>query len=200
VPVRISFSSGALLFALAAWTSPASGDPVSSPQDDGLGDSSSTTPPVPDTTVHPPRLQTFQEAEYPAQARALGVEGEVVLELEIDPDGAVMSSRVVKPAGHGFDEAAQAASLKFRFLPARRGDKAVAARIRYLYTFKLSAVPQEDRSRTARPTPAGDRGGRYRSRACDRHSARRQCTRALDRSQWRIHSRPNAVRAMSRSR
>ena len=148
---------GALLCALVTGTSPASGESESPVPDGELDEPSAVTPPGSETTISPPRLQVFEEAEYPAEARSLGLDGEVVLELQIDREGAVTSSRVVEPAGHGFDEAARAASLKFRFVPARRGVETVGARIRYRYTFQLEAMPDERPPQTAHRAPTASR-------------------------------------------
>ncbi|WP_433937095.1 TonB-dependent siderophore myxochelin receptor MxcH [Sorangium cellulosum] len=91
--------------------------------------------------VHPPELIDAAEAAYPEAARAAGEEGSVVLRLTIDAEGRVTSAEVATPAGRGFDEAAQEAALRFRFTPARRGDRSVAARILYRVDFRLPAPP-----------------------------------------------------------
>lgn len=102
--------------------------------------------------VRPPELLELAEAEYPAEARAARQEGRVVLRLRIDAEGRVTRAEVVEPAGNGFDEAAQEAALQFRFAPARRDEKAVAAIILYAYEFSLppEPAPAED----PRPAPA----------------------------------------------
>jgi TonB family protein len=87
----------------------------------------------------PPKLLTFVDASYPAAARAAGLQADVDLELTIDATGAVVGARVVKPAGHEFDEAAVVAARRFVFEPARRGDTAIPARIKYRYVFELAA-------------------------------------------------------------
>src|SRR5688572_10 len=71
--------------------------------------------------VVPPRLVTFVDAEYPAEAQAAGVEANVELEITIGADGTITDVRVVTPVGQGFDEAAVAAARRFVFEPARRG-------------------------------------------------------------------------------
>nr|UZH23221.1 MxcH [myxobacterium MSr12020] len=91
--------------------------------------------------VHPPELLEPAEAVYPAEARAARQEGRVVLRLRIDAEGHVARAEVMEPAGNGFDEAAQQAALQFRFAPARRGEKAVAAVILYAYEFRLPPEP-----------------------------------------------------------
>src|SRR5688572_1523330 len=91
--------------------------------------------------VTPPKLVKFVEAEYPAAAAAAGLEADVDLVLSIDADGRVTAADVSEARGHGFDEAAQAAALAFRFEPARRGDQAVASKILYRYSFHLDQKP-----------------------------------------------------------
>jgi TonB family protein len=87
--------------------------------------------------VRMPELTTFVEAAYPPEALAQKLEADVVLGLTIDPEGRVTAADVVEPAGHGFDEAARDAALRFRFTPAMRGNTPVAVRILYKYTFRL---------------------------------------------------------------
>jgi TonB family protein len=90
-------------------------------------------------TLTPPRVTHFVEAARPASA---GLEGAAVeLELTIAADGALTEAKVVGSAGAGWDEAALAAVKEFTFEPARRGDKAVPARIRYRYTFDPITPP-----------------------------------------------------------
>lgn len=100
--------------------------------------------------VTPPRLVHFEPAPYPKEAEEANVEGNVVLQLDIDRDGHVTSATVVQPAGHGFDEAAVEAAEKFEFEPARRGDVAIKSRILYRYAFTLT--PKEAPKEAA---PAG---------------------------------------------
>ncbi|WP_437967000.1 TonB-dependent siderophore myxochelin receptor MxcH [Sorangium sp. So ce260] len=99
--------------------------------------------------IEPPRLLELAEAEYPPAARAARLEGTVVLKLLIDAAGRVTEAEVTRPAGNGFDEAARAAALRFRFTPARRGGAAVAARILYGVDFRLPAEPPAEPSASA---------------------------------------------------
>jgi TonB family protein len=89
----------------------------------------------------PPKLMTFVDASYPAEAKAAGLQAAVELEMTIDATGKVTDVRAVAPVGNGFDEAAVEAARKFVFEPARRGDRAIPARIRYRYVFELPAEP-----------------------------------------------------------
>ncbi|WP_437879079.1 TonB-dependent siderophore myxochelin receptor MxcH [Sorangium sp. So ce513] len=104
--------------------------------------------------VRPPELIDAVEAAYPEAARAAGEEGSVVLRLTIDAEGRVTRAEVATPAGRGFDEAAQEAALRFRFTPARRGDRSVASRILYRVDFRLPAAAPEAAAPEA-AVPAG---------------------------------------------
>ena len=74
--------------------------------------------PVPHVT--PPQITHFEPAPYPPEAEKLGLEANVILQLDIDKEGKVTKATVTEPAGHGFDEAAVEAAQKFLFEPARR--------------------------------------------------------------------------------
>jgi len=103
-----------------------------------------------DSSLTLPKLVHFAHAEYPSDARSQGIQGEVVLRLTIDTDGRVIESEIEEPAGHGFDEPARAAALRFRFEPARRDGNPVPSRILFRYRFTLTpsqpkATTQEGR-------------------------------------------------------
>ena len=66
-----------------------------------------------------------------------------MLLLDIDEAGKVTDAAIKEGAGHGFDEAAQSAALKFLFRPALRRGEPVKSRILYRYSFHLSAPPRE---------------------------------------------------------
>ena len=68
--------------------------------------------------VQEPALLELVQAAYPAEAEAAGLEGRVLLLIEIDEKGVPSAVSVLEPAGHGFDEAAVAAAQAFRFVPA----------------------------------------------------------------------------------
>lgn len=85
----------------------------------------------------PPALLEAADATYPEEAKTQGLEASVALRLSIDETGQVTKAEVLEPAGHGFDEAAREAVLRFRFAPAKRGEQPTASRINYRYVFKL---------------------------------------------------------------
>ena len=103
--------------------------------------SSSVQQPAEAQAISPPELTHFEQVAYPAEAAEQHVEGNVVLLLEIDELGRVTRATVKEAAGHGFDEAAQSAALKFVFRPASRRDQPVKSRILYRYSFHLQPPP-----------------------------------------------------------
>lgn len=104
----------------------------------GTGDSTQFVP-VPENViaVEPALLEEFK-APYPEEARRMGLEGEVMLRIGIDENGKIREVRVVKRAGHGFDEQAAKAMWRYRFRPARASDgRPVAVRQNFRYVFQL---------------------------------------------------------------
>lgn len=90
------------------------------------------------TLTKAPQLQTFVQASYPEEAARAGIEGEVVLLIDVDAAGKVVRVEIEKPAGHGFDEAARSAANQFVFSPAEAAGKPVDVRITYRYRFTLA--------------------------------------------------------------
>lgn len=84
-----------------------------------------------------PRLKKEIRLPYPAQAKAQGIEGTVILEILIDETGKVRSAKLIQGVGAGLDEAALEAIRSFEFEPAQMENKAVAVKIRYAYKFVL---------------------------------------------------------------
>jgi len=75
---------------------------------------------------------------YPAEMRAQGIEGDVILELTVLPDGSTSDIVVVKSGGAEFDRAAKAQMSAAKFRPATTRDGvAVPSRIRWTYRFEL---------------------------------------------------------------
>lgn len=96
--------------------------------------------PTPQPVIVPPQLVYFQEAKYPEQAFAEGLEAEVVLKLVVAVDGTVSEVEVLEPAGRGFDEAAAAAAKQFLFTPAQRDGAPIPVAIKYVYRFTAEVV------------------------------------------------------------
>jgi protein TonB len=76
---------------------------------------------------------------YPPEAQRLGIEGTVHLRVAVDRQGNVRWVKVIRPAGHGMDEAAKQAMMRFKFRPARTVDGRFVDQIipDYSYTFQV---------------------------------------------------------------
>jgi len=105
-----------------------------------------------------PKLEHFEHAAYPPEAQKDGIQADVVLRLTIDATGKVTNAEVAEPAGHGFDEAAEAAALKFKFSPATVDGKPAPVRILYKYSFTLKPAPPEKQPPPP-PPKIGNLGG-----------------------------------------
>lgn len=75
---------------------------------------------------------------YTDEARALKVEGDVVLEVEFASTGQVKVLRVVRGLGHGLDEMASSAAEKIRFKPATSSGRPVDFRANVTIVFRLT--------------------------------------------------------------
>ncbi len=100
--------------------------------------------------IKEPELLTFVPAEYPKEASEQGLEANVDLVLTIDQEGHVEHADVLAPAGHGFDEAAIAATKRFVFRPAERDGRPVKSKIVYRYSFHFTPAPKAEQ----KPAPA----------------------------------------------
>jgi protein TonB len=77
-------------------------------------------------------------SEYPEEARRLGVEGVVVLNVTVDETGQITEVRVVSDPGHGLGPAAASAYRRFcKFEAGRRGDERVATTVRATLRWEL---------------------------------------------------------------
>lgn len=85
-----------------------------------------------------PSVLNEVKAAYPPEAKAAGVEGQVILSVTVDLEGKVASAKVLSGPGYGLEEAALAAIKKFRFRPAVKGGERVSTEIKYTYTFELN--------------------------------------------------------------
>lgn len=78
------------------------------------------------------------EPPYPAVSRRLGEEGRVLLNVQVEPDGSPRQVRVARSCGYPrLDEAARGAVEKWRFVPARQGERPVAASVNVPIHFRL---------------------------------------------------------------
>lgn len=74
---------------------------------------------------------------YPEIARKAGVEGTVILKIQVDEKGNVVDAKVLKSLGAGLDEAAIAAAMQCKFTPAMQRDKSVKVWVSYPVRFVL---------------------------------------------------------------
>jgi TonB family protein len=87
--------------------------------------------------VSPPHARYTPEPQYPALARAAMFQGLSVLRLIVDPTGKPTDIGIVIPLGLGLDDKAVEAVSQWRFDPAKKDGKPVAARINVEVTFRL---------------------------------------------------------------
>jgi len=86
----------------------------------------------------PPRPLARIHPAYPTQARLRAIEGVVVLQFVVSPDGTTRDIEIVKSEPVDvFDNAAMRAVKRWRFTPGTRGGEPVAVRVRQRVTFKL---------------------------------------------------------------
>ena len=81
-------------------------------------------------------LQTVR-ASYPPMALRMGLEGDVTLRIEVDPEGQVTKAEIIKSGGASFDEEALKAVKQARFAAAQNDGKNVPAEFTYVYRFRL---------------------------------------------------------------
>lgn len=85
---------------------------------------------------------------YPKDANAKGIDGKVVMVIDVAADGSVKSARVETSEPSGiFDAAALEAVKEWKFNPATKNGKAIGSKVRVPITFKsLVATKPGDKS------------------------------------------------------
>jgi TonB family protein len=84
----------------------------------------------------PPRLVSGEAARYPEAARRLQIEGSVLVDVVVEPDGTVGRVNVLESAGSILDLAVITAVRSWRFEPARVEGQAVRVRWQFRQTFR----------------------------------------------------------------
>lgn len=75
---------------------------------------------------------------YPLASRRLGEEGKVLLRVKVSPDGTALSVEIKQSSGFPrLDDAARDAVVRWRFVPARRGDEAIESWVTVPIVFSL---------------------------------------------------------------
>jgi len=70
--------------------------------------------------VTPPEVVKKKDPKYTREAREAELEGLVMVEADIGPDGRVHDARVLRPLGMGLDQRAVDAVKKWKFKPAMK--------------------------------------------------------------------------------
>jgi len=88
--------------------------------------------------VTQPARVTFQDRPvYPFAMRASSMRGEVVVDFIVDIEGRVRNAHVVRSLNPAFDDPAIEAVRKWRFEPARAGDRPIASHMQVPIVFAL---------------------------------------------------------------
>jgi protein TonB len=74
--------------------------------------------------------------DYPAEARALGIEGAIRVRLVVDENGKVTSRVLLNKLGHGLDELALEKAARIEFEPAKDTDDRPVASV-VVWTFRM---------------------------------------------------------------
>jgi TonB family protein len=89
-------------------------------------------------SAEPVEILEKPDPVYTAEARALRIEGDVLLDVVFTAAGSVEVLRVVRGLGHGLDQAAIAAAERIRFRPGRIAGKPVDSQARLRIVFRLA--------------------------------------------------------------
>lgn len=103
----------------------------------GSGGGTGGGPYRPGSGITAPDLLREVRPDYTDEARRLGIEGEVVLEIIVQSDGTVGNVRVVQGLQGGLDRRAIEAVRQWRFAPARRYGEPVDVVVEVAVEFKL---------------------------------------------------------------
>lgn len=108
------------------------------------------SPPTPPAAEAPAAPPTVTEASYdanylhnpkpayPISARRMGDEGKVLLRVRVSTDGSALAVQIGQSSGFpSLDEAARDAVLRWRFVPARRGNDAIESWVGVPIVFRL---------------------------------------------------------------
>lgn len=85
----------------------------------------------------PPKALTRKSPAYPAELRAAGIEGSVVVSLVIDRTGVVREAKVEKSTHQDFEMAALEAVTQWKFEPGRKGGRQVNTRVSQVLQFSV---------------------------------------------------------------
>lgn len=83
----------------------------------------------------------YVEIEYPEKARRQGIQGELMLEFTVEPDGSVNRIEVVEPLHPLCDSAAVEGVRSVKFVPAKHNGRAIPVRMTLPVQFRLISFP-----------------------------------------------------------
>lgn len=99
-----------------------------------------------------PAVKIFSaKPDYPEAARQAGLAGTVIVEAEIDTEGSVASTRVLRSVSPELDQAAREAVGRWRFEPATSSGEPVADVYRAAIHFELEPPAEPETEVAARP-------------------------------------------------
>jgi protein TonB len=78
--------------------------------------------------VKPALPMAFQDLKIPRSELPSGIQGDVIVEITIDAQGAVVEERLLQGLGHGVDERVIAVLRDWRFRPATRNGVAIPSK------------------------------------------------------------------------
>jgi periplasmic protein TonB len=78
--------------------------------------------------VKPALPATFQDLKIPRSELPSGIQGDVIVEITIDAQGAVVEERLLQGLGHGVDDRVIAVLRDWRFHPATRNGVAISSK------------------------------------------------------------------------
>ncbi len=84
-----------------------------------------------------PQALTSINPDYPEEARSLGVEGRVTMEIGLDEKGKVWEVTILKSPHPSLSAAARKAVLKTHFTPAKLNGQARAVKMQFSIRFRL---------------------------------------------------------------
>ncbi|HSI87967.1 MAG TPA: TonB family protein, partial [Pyrinomonadaceae bacterium] len=103
---------------------------------DGTPGSNGMRPPLPYRRLKP---------EYTPQAYLFDVRATVDIEVEIDADGRITDTEIVRWAGYGLDESVEKTVREMNWRPADRGGKTLPMRVLLRYNFKKAEIDETEK-------------------------------------------------------
>lgn len=103
-------------------------DKPASPAEAGSEQGSAYDGPTDGDEVKPALPVAFQDLKIPRSDLPSGVQGDVIVEITIDAQGAVVEERLLQGLGHGVDERVIAVLHDWRFRPATRNGVAISSK------------------------------------------------------------------------